>query len=129
MNAAFLIGRILFVALFFTSGLFSHLLNMRGAVAYAKAAGAPLPELMVPLTGVVLVVASVMIAVGYHPRLAAWALFLFLLPTTFIMHRFWGLTDAQMATMQQIQFMKNLSLMGATLMIQLIDKWPLSLRP
>ena len=44
------------------------------------------------------------------------AVFLFLIPVTFVFHAFWGL-DAKEAATQQIQFLKNLSIMGGMLMV------------
>lgn len=129
MNAVSLLGRILFPAAFFTAGLFGHLLGTKGTVAYARAAGAPLPDVLVPLAGIVIVAASIMMWLGIKPRLAALAMFLFLLPTTIVMHRFWGLSDPMTAMMQQTQFMKNTSLMGAALLIMTIEKWPLAVKP
>jgi putative oxidoreductase len=43
-----------------------------------------------------------------------------------MMHRFWGLTDSNMATIQQIMFMKNISMLGAALLIANFGSGPLS---
>jgi putative oxidoreductase len=42
------------------------------------------------------------------------------------MHRFWGLNDPQAATMQQIQFLKNLSMLGGALIIAYVGAGPFS---
>jgi putative oxidoreductase len=61
------------------------------------------------------------------PR-GAWLIVLFLAPVTVMMHRFWGLTDQQMAMMQMAMFMKNVSMMGAALLIAELGSGPLSLK-
>lgn len=129
MGVLFLIGRILFAAIFISSGLMGHLLNSKGSVAYAKSMGLPLAEVVVPLTGLMILAGGLMLLLGIWPKAGAWLVLAFLVPTTLMMHRFWGLSDPQMAQMQQINFMKNLAMMGATLMFQLIERWPLSIRP
>jgi putative oxidoreductase len=44
-----------------------------------------------------------------------------------MMHKFWGIADPMMARMQQVMFMKNLSLLGAALLISYFGAGPLSL--
>ena len=42
------------------------------------------------------------------------------------MHRFWGLADPQMATLQFFNFMKNLSMLGGALVISYFGSGPFS---
>ena len=67
------------------------------------------------------------ILVGYKAKWGAWLIVLFLLPVSVMMHKFWGLPDPQAAMMQQIMFMKNMSMLGAALMIAHFGAGPLSL--
>ena len=108
-----LLGRVLFGLLFFMSGI-GHLTQpaMRD---YAKGMGVPAPEILVPLTGIQIIVGSLMVVLGIWPDLGALLLFIFLVPVAFVMHRFWGLTDRMMAATQQAHFLKNLALAGASL--------------
>jgi putative oxidoreductase len=53
---------------------------------------------------------------------------LFLIPVTLTMHRFWGLSDPQLVQLQQAMFMKNLSTLGAALIIARVGSGPLSLK-
>lgn len=64
---------------------------------------------------------------GYKARWGAWLLVAFLVPVTVMVHRFWGLADPQAAMMQQVNFMKNLSLLGGALLICHFGSGPLSL--
>jgi putative oxidoreductase len=43
-----------------------------------------------------------------------------------MMHNFWAMTDPGMAQMQQIMFMKNVSMLGAALLIAHFGSGPLS---
>jgi putative oxidoreductase len=44
------------------------------------------------------------------------------------MHRFWGLSDPQVAQLQLGMFIKNVSMLGAALLIARVGSGPLSLR-
>ncbi|MND02113.1 SURF4 family protein [compost metagenome] len=64
--------------------------------------------------------------IGWQARWAATAIFLFLIPTTFIFHAFWAV-EGPGARMEQIQFMKNLCIMGGMLYVMAFGAGPLSL--
>lgn len=106
------IARISFALLFIISGV-SHF--QPGTVAYAESAGVPFASLLVPASGVLAIVAALMVATGYRARLGAAGLVAFLVPVTFMMHKFWAVPDPMMASLQQVMFFKNISLIGAAL--------------
>ena len=118
------VGRALFALIFVASaaGDFSS-----ATIGEAAAHGVPLATLLVPLAGVIALVGGVSIMLGYRARFGALLLLVFLVPVTLCMHRFWGLSDPQAAMMQQIHFMKNLSLIGACLIIMHVGSGPYSL--
>ncbi len=120
-----LIGRIFYSAIFLMSGP-SHFRSEY--IGYAAAQGVPLASLAVPLSGVIAFVGGLSIALGYRPRWGAWLIVLFLIPVSLMMHRFWGLSDPQAAMLQQAMFIKNLSMLGAALLITQVGTGPLSLR-
>ena len=124
MSYMVLLGRILFSLIFVKSsfGNFSA-----GTISYAAAQGVPLASIAVPVSGVMALVGGRSVAFGYKARFGAWLLVLFLVPVTIMMHRFWGLSDAQQAMMQQIHFLKNLSMLGGALLIAHFGPGPLSL--
>jgi len=124
MKALGLVGRILYSGIFLLSGP-THF--HASTIGYATAHGVPLASLLVPFSGVIAIVGSVSIALGYKAKWGAWLLVIFLVPVTVTMHRFWGLTDPQAAMMQHIMFMKNLSMLGAALLITQVGSGPLSL--
>jgi putative oxidoreductase len=118
------VGRALFALIFVASVVrdFSS-----ATIAEASAHGVPLATILVPLAGILALVGGVSIMLGYRARFGALLLLVFLVPVTLLMHRFWGLPDPQAAMMQQIHFMKNLSLIGACLMIMHFGSGPYSL--
>lgn len=120
------IGRIMFSAIFLVSGV-TNFVRYRDTVEYAAANGVPMPELLVPLTGLMILVGGLSILLGLYARFGACLLVLFLVPTTLIMHRFWGLTDSNLATAQMAHFMKNTALTGAALLFALVGSGPGSL--
>ena len=54
-------------------------------------------------------------------------LVLFLVPVTMMMHNFWAVADPMMAMTQQVMFMKNVSMLGAALLIAHFGSGPLSM--
>jgi len=124
MNYLVLLGRVLYVAIFILAapGHFSA-----GTIGYAASHGVPLASIAVPLSGMIALAGGLSILLGYRARWGAWLIVLFLVPVTIIMHNFWAVTDPNAAQMQQIMFMKNLSMLGAALMITHFGSGPLSL--
>lgn len=118
-------GRILLALLFLVSG-FGKLTGFEGTVGYIANAGMPLPQLAAVGAIVVELAGGILLVVGWQTRWAATALFLFLIPTTLIFHNFWA-ADAAHQQMQQIQFMKNLCIMGGMLYVMAFGAGPLSL--
>ena len=72
-------------------------------------------ETLVKIDGGVKVVAGTMLALGKAPRLASTALAASLIPTTVAGHRFWEESDEETRATQQINFFKNVSLLGGLL--------------
>lgn len=116
MDVIALIGRLIFVVMFVNSGL-KHFQQRDAMVAYARSSGGPDPELMVPLTGAMLLAGGLLIAIGLWPDLGALLLACFLLPVAFYMHAYWKIDDPQMRAMQEAQFWKNVSLGGASILL------------
>lgn len=118
------IGRFLYVAIFLTT-LLGHFAPQ--TIAYAGQAGVPFPSLLVPASGILAFAGAVSILLGYKARIGAWLLVLFLVPVTVMLHNFWTVQDPMMAQMQQAMFMKNVSLLGAALLITQLGAGPVSL--
>jgi putative oxidoreductase len=113
MDVVFLVGRILFALIFIFSGSTIHL--SRQGVEYARAYGAPAPETLVPLSGVVAVVGGAMVVLGIWGDVGALLLAGFLIGITPFMHAFWREEEEQAQQMQMFNFLKNLALLGGAL--------------
>ena len=124
VNYLVLLGRALYVAIFIMAapGHFSA-----GTIGYAASHGVPLASIAVPLSGMIALAGGLSILLGYRARWGAWLIVLFLVPVTVMMHDFWAVTEPNAAQMQHIMFMKNLSMLGAALMITHFGSGPLSL--
>jgi putative oxidoreductase len=108
------IGRVLLslIFLFALPGHFKH-----ETIAYAHAAGVPLANIAVPLAGIIAFAGGLMVVLGFHARIGAVLLIVFLLPVTLFMHKFWGISEPQLQQMQMINFLKNVGLVGASAFI------------
>lgn len=74
------------------------------------------PELLVRVNGAAMVAAGSMLAAGRLPRLSGAVLAASLVPTTYAGHRFWEEKDPSTRQAQKLQFLKNLGLLGGTLL-------------
>lgn len=116
MNTLLVIARVLFSLLFISSGL-SHLTKVEAMSGYAQFKKVPAPKLAVIVTGLMLILGGLYVALGVYADLGALLLAVFLLLTAFMMHNFWTITDPQAKQGETINFFKNLSLAGAALII------------
>jgi uncharacterized membrane protein YphA (DoxX/SURF4 family) len=115
MDWVLLVGRILFALIFVVSGATVHLIQRKQGVEYARANGVPLPELLVPLSGLQAVVGGLLVALGLWADLGALLIALFAFPVAYGMHAFWKVSDPMQRINQQTHFFKNVSMGGAGL--------------
>ena len=107
-------GRFLFALIFLMAGA-NHFNKL--TIGYAASQGVPLASIAVPLSGVLAIAGGLSILLGYRAKLGAWLIVLFLVPVSFMMHKFWTVSDPMMAQLQMILFMKNVSMLGGALLI------------
>ena len=118
------LGRLLYSAIFLMT-IFGHF--SAGYIGYAAQSGVPAPGLLVPLSGVIAILGGLSITLGYKAKIGGWLIVLFLVPVTFKMHAFWAVTDPMMRGIQLALFWKNISMLGAALLITHFGAGPLSL--
>jgi putative oxidoreductase len=118
------LGRLLF-AMIFVAAVPMHFTAQ--GVQYAASEGVPLAGVSVPLSGVLALLGGLSVLLGYHARVGAALLLVFLLPVTLVMHDFWSVADPMAAQLQQVMFMKNLAIMGGALLIVYFGSGPFSL--
>jgi putative oxidoreductase len=139
MHIVFLIGRIAFMAVFLTSGIFK-LMDIAGTAKLIESkitisdALAPLAANITSMTGlgtyqllaivlaVVEIVFSLFIIFNVATRFSAFVLAVLLAVGTYYVHDFWNMTgDLKVANMEE--FIKNVSIIGALLMMMVIGPW------
>jgi putative oxidoreductase len=123
-GAVVVLGRFLFALIFLMAGA-NHF--NKQSIGYAASQGVPVASILVPLSGVVAIAGGLSILLGYRAKLGAWLIVLFLIPVSFMMHKFWTVTDPMMAQIQMILFMKNISMLGGALLISQFGAGPFSL--
>ena len=127
MEYLFLLGRILLGGFFIMNGYkhFKHLAMMTG---YAQSKGVQMPREAIILTGLMLLLGGAGIVLGVYIELSVLLLVLFLLGTLIKIHTYWTMTDPMAKMSENIQFHKNLALIGALLMLLSIPvPWMMSL--
>jgi putative oxidoreductase len=124
MKYILVIGRVLFSFLFLMT-IFGHFSSQ--TIGYAASQGVPMASVLVPLSGIIAFVGAVSIMLGFKAKLGAWLLVIFLVPVTFMLHKFWTVSDPMMHQMDMAMFMKNISMLGGALMITYFGSGELSL--
>jgi putative oxidoreductase len=124
MKFLFPLGRVLF-SLIFIAGAPRHFTHE--GIQHAAALGVPAAEVLVPLSGLMAIAGGVSVALGYKTRWGAWILVAFLVPVTWWMHGFWRSSDPAEIHVQLAMFAKNLSMLGAVLLISQFGAGPVSL--
>jgi putative oxidoreductase len=127
MSYLFLLGRILYGGFFLLAGS-RHFTQLNGMVPYAASKGVPAPKIAVLGSGLLAVLGGLSIVLGLWPRCGALLIAVFLLPVSFAMHNFWADKDPQARQLNQVQFQKNMALLGGALMLLMIpEPWVLGL--
>jgi putative oxidoreductase len=117
-NVLALGARVLIAALFLPAGL-AKLGGFEGTVGYIASVGLPLPQLGAVLAVVVEVGGGLALLAGYKTRWVSWALALFTVVAGVFFHAFWNAAPEQFMV-QQIMFMKNLSIAGGLLALSVL---------
>jgi len=106
------------LALIFVMSGFSKITGFAGTAGYMASAGIP-HNLVTPaliLTILVEFGGGLLIVIGFKTRVVALLIFLWLIPVTLIFH-FFPYRQGQMAMINMIMAMKNLSMMGGLLLL------------
>ena len=114
-NTAALVGRILLVLMFLTSG-FGKVTGFEGTVGYIASKHLPLPQVGAIIAILCELGAGILLLVGFKARWAALVLAIFTLAAGILFHDYWN-ADAAAKMGQQINFWKNVSITGGMLMV------------
>ena len=121
------LGRILLCTIFLLSAVGNKIPNFQAVAGAMAKEGVPAPQVMLAGAIVFLIVGSLSVILGYKARIGAALLLAFLVLATYYFHDFWTVSDPQAKQEQMIQFLKNLGLMGAMLLIIANGTGPMSL--
>ena len=124
-DALSLIGRVLLTVVFLVSG-FGKIGGFEGLVGAIASKGLPMPQVFAAATIVIEIGASLMLVFGWKARWAAFLLAAFTAIVSFFFHNFWAVPPAQ-KMMEQIQFMKNLAIVGGLLLVMAFGPGRLSI--
>jgi putative oxidoreductase len=114
-DAVALIGRVALAAMFVISG-FGKITGFADTSGFIASAGLPMAEVLTLAAIIVELGGGLAIVFGWMTRWAALALAVFLVVVTLIFHNYWTM-PADRQLVDQIMFMKNLSLVGAMLLL------------
>jgi putative oxidoreductase len=119
------LGRVLLSAIFGLS-VMGKISDFAGTAAFMDQHGVPAaPGLLVGAT-VFLVAGSLSVVLGFRARIGAALLLVFLVLATYFFHNFWALEGPQPQA-EMVQFLKNLSMMGALVFLIANGSGPASL--
>lgn len=110
-----LIGRIALAWIFVWSGS-GKITGFSSTAGYIASKGLPMPAVLTAITIFIELILGLAIIIGWRARIAAFLIALWLIPTTFLFHNFWSAPAAQVM-MQQINFMKNVSILGGMMLL------------
>lgn len=110
-DLALLVGRVAFAALFLPSG-FSKLVNLHAFIYNIDGRGVPFAPVLAPLAGATEFLGGLALLLGVQVRLASVVLLVFTVLATLIAHRFWEYAPGAARQMQQINFFKNVAIVG-----------------
>ena len=112
---ALLIGRVLLAAMFLPEG-FRKLTGLAAFAGYLTRHGVSAgAHPLAVLAGVVELLGSLAVLLGFQTRCAALVMAAFTLVAAFIGHRFWNVIDPAQHANHKIHFMKDLAIVGGFL--------------
>ena len=113
-----IVGRIMLATIFLMSAVGNKIPNFGKVSEFMASEGVPAASLMLAGAIVFLIAGSLSVVLGFRARIGAGLLLVFLALATYFFHDFWTFApDSKDFEMQMIQFMKNLGLAGAMVML------------
>ncbi len=118
------VGRVLLALMFILAG-WSKLTGIEGTAGYIASGGLPFATALAVIVGLLELFGGLAIAFGFQAHWAALALGLFTLAASVLFHKFWAV-PADQAFVQQLMFMKNLSVAGGLFTLAALGAGPVS---
>jgi putative oxidoreductase len=120
------VGRFLIALIFLLSGL-AKIGDFAQTAGFMASKGLPMVQVLLVLSIVIEIGAALTLIVGWRARLGAAALFLWMIPVTLVFHNFWA-APADQQQIEMVNFLKNLSIMGALLYVMAYGSGRFSLK-
>jgi putative oxidoreductase len=125
-KTSLMFGRALLGGYFLYNGI-NHFRNRAMMSAYGASKGVPYADLAVAGSGAMILLGGLSILTGLRPKFGASLIGAFLLGFTPKMHAFWNVEDAQQRVGEQVNFLKNVGLLGGALVAAAMpEPWPAS---
>ena len=114
-DLAALAGRLLLAFMFVYAG-FGKVGGFEGTAAYIASRNVPMPAVATSIAIVVEVVGGLMLVIGWKARWAALVVAVFTFFASILFHDYWTMAG-EAAQVNQLMFMKNVSVIGGLLMV------------
>lgn len=125
--AIFLLGRILLGGYFIKAGI-QHFIGWKGMLGYTASKGIPMPAFSLTIGSLLLILGGAGILLGALIPWAVGGLVLFLVVASVMVHAFWKDADPGARMGNEINFWKNIALIGALLMLlSIATPWAVAL--
>ncbi|TCT08851.1 DoxX family protein [Paralcaligenes ureilyticus] len=122
-----LLARLLLMSLFLVTG-WQKLTNFSGTVTYMSSIGAPAPTLSTIISIIMEFFVGIALIIGVFTRQLALLYVVFVLATALVGHRYWTLEGAARHE-NQINFFKNMSIMGGLLLLAITGPGRFAIMP
>lgn len=120
-------GRLMLCAIFFVSAVAHKVPNFEKVAEMMAQANVPEPRMALAGAIGILAIGSLAVMFGFFARLGAFFLLVFLAAASYYFHPFWKLEEGVDRQQMTIDFMKNVGLMGAMLLIMANGAGPWSI--
>lgn len=94
-----------------------HFMKMHDMTEYAKSKKVASPTAMIAISGLIILLGGLGVLLGIYIELSVILLIIFLVAVSFKMHNFWADKDPNMRMMNMSHFLKNMALIGASLLL------------
>ncbi len=114
MNTLIVAGRILYGGVMIFAGV-NNYLNLKVMADLTKSKGMPLPTLCVVIASAICILGGLSILTNYQIKIGVFLIWLFLAPSTVIIHNFWTVEDPMVKGNEMGHFLKNLLILAGAL--------------
>lgn len=116
METLVLMGRILYGGLMLFAGV-NNYLHLKEMAGLTKSKGMPLPTLCVVIASAICILGGLSILANYQIKIGVLLIWVFLVPSTVIIHNFWTVEDPMVKGNEMGHFLKNLVILAGALIL------------